>query len=169
MAIFDLATERKKIKELVLSIKENNCKIIFTNGCFQILTPAHMYLFKKMFNIKQNSEFCFYTFVGVNSDKSIPKLGKILYKLFTEKERYKLIANIPSIDYVVLFNSSTPYELIKLIQPDIFVKSKYDETWIIENDLRGDKNLVGEIKLIGAYDGRSTTEIMTKYETNGEA
>jgi len=109
----------KKLKELlweVKKLKESGSKIVFTNGCFDLLHVGHLRVFREA---KKRGDILI---VGVNSDASVKKLKGPGRPLVPEKERAELLANLELIDYVVIFTEETPENLIRAIRPDVLVK-----------------------------------------------
>ena len=110
-------------------------KIVFTNGCFDILHRGHIdYLAKA-------SEAGTVTVLGLNTDSSVRKLKGPSRPINDENARAEIIAALGFIDAVVLFEEETPYDLIKLIQPDILIKgSDYAVKDIVGHDIVEAKN-----------------------------
>ncbi len=139
-------------------------KIVFTNGCFDILHLGHVdYLAKA-------SDFGEFFVVGLNSDASVKLLNKGNNRpLQDEHSRAMVIAAMDFVDAVVLFDDETPYELIKLVNPDVLVKgADYDAE---EKDQKNKKYIVGsdivrmnggEVKTIEFVEGYSTSAIEKK-------
>lgn len=131
-------------------------KIVFTNGCFDILHLGHVdYLTKA-------AQFGDYLIVGLNSDASIQLLQKGPARpLQDEKSRMHIIAALHVVDAVILFDEETPYELIQLVQPDILVKgADYQVEQISGHDIvlaRG-----GKVELVELVKGYSTSAIERK-------
>ncbi len=102
--------------------------IIFTNGCFDIIHPGHIKLFKEA------SKFGILV-VGLNSDKSFEKWKK-RKPLFNQEERKEILESIKYINYVIIFDEDTPYKLIKKLKPRMIVKgSEYKIEDVIGHDL----------------------------------
>ena len=141
-------------------------KIVFTNGCFDILHLGHVdYLAKA----SDNGDFLV---VGVNSDASVKLLCKGENRpLQDENSRATIIAALGFVHAVILFDKETPIELIKFIQPDVLVKgADYDAN---EKDAKSKKYIVGsdlirakggEIKTIEFLEGYSTSAIEKKIQ-----
>ncbi|MFK5855910.1 MAG: D-glycero-beta-D-manno-heptose 1-phosphate adenylyltransferase [Bacteroidota bacterium] len=135
------------------SWKQDNRKIVFTNGVFDLVHLGHIdYLGKA----KDNGDILI---VGVNSDTSAKRLGKGSNRPITnEKSRSTIIAALQFVDAVILFDEDTPLELIKIIQPDVLVKgSDYKPEDIVGYDIVMAKG--GSIKTIEFLSGYSTTAI----------
>ena len=124
-------------------------KKIFTNGCFDILHRGHMELFKYCKSMG-------HVIVGLNSDESIRRLKGTERPINDEKDRKFILESIKYIDEVVIFNEDTPYELIKLVNPDTIVKGgDYTPSMVIGADL-------AEIKIFKYIYGYSTTKIIER-------
>ena len=136
-------------------IKEENKKIVFTNGCFDILHVGHIrYLSKakKLGNI---------LIVGLNSDKSVKKLKGDNRPINIFEDRATLLASLRFVDLVIIFEEKTPENLIKKIKPDILVKGG---DYNIE-DIVGYKTVIengGEVKVLGFQDGYSSSNYINK-------
>lgn len=91
-------------------------KIVFTNGCFDILHVAHLQLLNYAKSLGD------ILIVGLNSDLSVKKLKGSTRPINTEKDRKIILQNLKSVDEVIIFSEDTPLELIKKVKPDIIVK-----------------------------------------------
>ena len=148
--IFDKKIIDKNIlKHLLKIIRAKKSKIIFTNGCFDILHIGHIeYLYKA----KQLGNVLI---IGLNSDNSVKKLKGNTRPLNKSQNRAKILASLEFVDYIIEFNEETPYNLIKLIKPDILVKGgDYKAKDIVGNDL------VDHIEIIPFIEGESTSNII---------
>ncbi len=142
--------EEKKILEHVTSIRRTNKKIVFTNGCFDLLHKGHRDL------IKQSFSFGDILIVGLNSDKSVKRLKGKDRPIQNEFERKNTLLNTGYVNEVYIFDDDTPLELINLIKPDILVKGG-DYT---PNEIVGYEevtSLGGKIKIVPLTPGFSTT------------
>ena len=142
--------EEKKILEYVTSIKKTNKKIVFTNGCFDLLHKGHRDL------IKQSFSFGDILIVGLNSDESVKRLKGEDRPIQNEVERKNALLNTGYVNEVYIFDDDTPLELINLIKPDILVKGG-DYT---PNEIVGYEEVTssgGEIKIVPLTPGFSTT------------
>lgn len=127
-------------------------KIVFTNGCFDILHLGHVDYLAKAFD--QGDVLI----VGVNSDASTKKLKGPHRPINSEEQRSMLIASLHFVDAVVIFNEDTPYELIKTVQPDVLVKgADYAPEKIVGYDIVTAKG--GRVITIEFLPGYSTTLI----------
>jgi len=136
-----------------------NKKIVFTNGCFDILHKGHAdYLLKA-------SALGDILIVGLNSDASVKKIKGPPRPVLDESSRAFLLASLQYVSMVTLFDEETPYELIKKIQPDVLVKgADYTPENIVGNDIVTQKG--GEIVTIKLLKGYSTTNIINKIRKN---
>ncbi len=130
-------------------------KIVFTNGCFDILHLGHVDYLSKAANCGD------VMVIGINTDLSVRKLKGPGRPVNSQDARATLLASLFFVDAVVLFNHDTPYDLIKEIQPDVLVKgSDYKEEDIVGNDIVRAKN--GRVIAIDFLEGYSTTNIIKK-------
>lgn len=139
-----------EIKKIVENLKKDGKKIVFTNGCFDILHPGHIHL------LKRAKSFGDILILGLNSDSSISKI-KPKRPIMPQRARIEILSEISLIDYIVVFNEKDPLNIIKKIKPDILVKGG---DWKIE-DVVG-KEFVEEVKIVEYIKGWSTTKIIDK-------
>jgi len=140
-----------EIKVIINKLKQQNKKIVFTNGCFDILHLGHIKYLEKA------KELGDILIVGVNTDTSVKKIKGDKRPINPEFDRAYLLNALKSVDYTILFDESTPYELIKIIEPNVLVKgSDYQNKEVVGGDL------AETVKLIDFVDGKSTTEIINK-------
>ena len=156
---------REKIKSLqeakkeIDHLKAEGGKIVFTNGCFDILHPGHVrYLYHA-------SELGDYLIVAVNSDRSVRALKGNKRPVMPQNERAELLAAIEFIDTVVIFDEDTPEEVIRYLLPDILVKG---EDWKEEDIIGADvvKGAGGEVGRIPFISGFSSSKIIKKIKGN---
>lgn len=130
-------------------------KIVFTNGCFDILHIGHIRY------LEEASKLGDLLIVGLNSDASVKRLKGRERPINTEKDRAELLSALSFVDYVVIFDQDTPLELIKMIEPDVLVKGgDYSNEYVVgtnEVEARG-----GRLVLLPFVDGKSTTNIINK-------
>lgn len=144
-----------QIKELRLKFKENNQKVVFTNGCFDVLHSGHVDYLNKA---KEQGDILI---VALNSDSSIKRIKGEKRPIVPEEQRAFVISNLKAVDYVTFFDEDTPYEAIKAIVPDVLVKGA---DWSIENIVG--KDIVeangGVVRNIKFVVEQSTTNIINK-------
>jgi D-beta-D-heptose 7-phosphate kinase / D-beta-D-heptose 1-phosphate adenosyltransferase len=140
-----------EIAKICDEFREKNKKIVFTNGCFDILHLGHIKYLEKAKSLGN------ILIIGLNSDKSVTSLKGTGRPINSQNDRAYLLAALEVVDYVVIFDEDTPYELIKTIKPDSLVKG---------DDYKG-KKVVGEdiaenLILIDFIEGKSSTKIIEK-------
>jgi len=143
------------MKELAKKIKQEGKKIVFTNGCFDILHYGHV---RYLHEASKNGD---HLIVGLNSDKSV-RINKGKNRpLISEEARSEMIAALCFVDSVVIFNEKTPLKLIKYLMPHILVKgSDWAESDIVGSDLI--KQSGGKVVRIPLVSGISTSEIISR-------
>lgn len=146
---------KESLSVLLKKWEKENKKIVFTNGCFDIIHRGHIEYLSKAADLGD------VLFIGVNSDKSVRKLKGDNRPLQDEDSRLLILASLSFVDALVLFEEQTPYELIQFVKPHILVKgSDYKAEDIVGYDIvikRG-----GEVKTIDFLPGYSTTAIEQK-------
>lgn len=159
----DLMTEERKqgkgyrtqsweeIAALARNWKACGEKVVFTNGCFDILHVGHVTYLEKARNLGKH------LIVGLNTDASVRRLKGETRPLVHELDRARVLAALACVDAVVLFNQDTPTELIEQIRPDILVKGG-DYT---PEQVAG-REYAGEVRIINFEDGYSTTGVVEK-------
>jgi len=146
---------RENISQIIALWRFRSYKVVFTNGCFDILHRGHIEYLAKA------SSFGDVMIVGLNSDKSVKSIKGSNRPVQDEFTRSLVLASLQFVDKVVLFDEDTPYELIKLIQPDILAKgADYLPEQIVGYDIVKAKG--GEIVTIELTQGHSTTGIINK-------
>lgn len=133
-------------------------RVVFTNGCFDLLHSGHIHLLKEARRMGD------ILVVALNSDESISRLGKGPGRPINQlEERATLIAALGMVDFVVSFDQDTPRELIEYLGPDVLVKGgDYKVESIVGYDYV--KSLGGSVKVIDYVPGRSTTGVVKKIE-----
>ena len=130
-------------------------KVVFTNGCFDLLHDGHIELLKKA---KALGDMLV---IGLNSDESIKRLKGDNRPIQSERVRAQVMASIKYVDAVVIFDDDTPLELIKTISPDVLVKgSDYRMDEVVGYDVVTDRG--GEVVLVDLVEGSSTSSIVEK-------
>ena len=147
-----------KIKDLSQSIKQwrlNGDKIVFTNGCFDLIHLGHLEILARSADLGDK------LIVAINSDVSIKKIKGNSRPIIEEDSRAKQLAAIEFIDAVILFNEDTPYNLINILKPDVLTKGgDYKKNDIVGNQLINKEQ--GEVVIIPLTQGYSTTSILEK-------
>ena len=141
--------ETNKIQNI--KIINQNKKIVFTNGCFDILHSAHIKILQ--FAKKQGDILV----VGLNSNESIKRLKGEKRPINDIEERTSILSLIDFIDYIIVFNDDTPYKIIDLLRPNIIIKgSDYEKTNVVG------ANLVNDVILFDYISNKSTSLIINK-------
>lgn len=141
--------------EKVAQLKSQGKKIIFTNGCFDIVHAGHISSFR------QAHAYGDILFLGLNSDASVKRNKGDNRPIVSQENRAALLEAISYIDYIVLFDEDTPEQLIHAIKPDVLVKGKdWEGTKIAGQDFV-EKN-GGQVHFIEMEEGLSTTNIIQK-------
>jgi len=135
--------------------KESGKKIVFTNGCFDILHAGHIHLLKEAKNLGDR------LLIGLNSDQSVQNLKGPDRPLNTEDARASVLESLSMVDGITIFQEDTPHELIKEIIPHVLVKGG---DYSIENVVGADtvRASGGEVVLIPILKGYSTSDLITR-------
>lgn len=142
--------DRINLNIAVEKIKNNGGKIVFTNGCFDIIHIGHTRY------LKEAKDLGDVLIVGLNSDRSVSAI-KPGRPVNLQDHRAEVLASLEMVDYVVLFDEETPYELIRLIRPDVLVKGgDWKKEDIVGSDIAKETLSLPFIK------GVSTTGIIEK-------
>lgn len=145
----------KQLSRIALLLKSKGKKIVFTNGCFDILHFGHVYYLEQA---KKQGDILI---VGLNSDKSIQRIKGKNRPIVCQQDRAKVLAGLESIDYIVIFNEDTPLKTISAIKPDVLIKGS---DWQ-KNNIAGSevvRQYGGKVTTIKLVKGRSTTNIIEK-------
>jgi|TARA_B100000809_G_scaffold120007_1_gene118293 rfaE bifunctional protein nucleotidyltransferase chain/domain len=155
--INDKIISLEELKARIESWKANGEKIVFTNGCFDILHRGHVEVLAKTADLGDK------LIIGLNSDSSIKKLKKENRPIVDEKSRALLLAAFSFVDAIVLFSEQTPINLIAEIKPDILAKGgDYEIQEIVgHNIVQGNG---GEVITIPLTEGFSSTNIIDKIQ-----
>ncbi|HEC1759714.1 TPA: D-glycero-beta-D-manno-heptose-7-phosphate kinase [Campylobacter lari] len=142
--------DKIKSKEELVKLLQDQ-KVVFTNGCFDIMHYGHIKYLEKA---KKLGDILV---VGLNSDESVKRLKGNSRPINLEFQRACMLASMYFVDYVVIFDEDTPYELIEFLKPDVLVKgADYKDKEVVGS------NLVKKVELIDFEDGFSTTNIINR-------
>ncbi len=143
----------KRLAPLLVDFQKNGKKVVFTNGCFDLLHPGHVSYLAAARALGD------LLVIGLNSDVSVRRLKGEKRPIMAEEARSQLLAALACVDYVTIFDEDDPYQLISLLEPDILVKGgDWDTGSIVGRDLveaRGGK--VYSLSFVEEY---STTAIV---------
>jgi len=147
----------EEITSIIKELKSQNKKIVFTNGCFDILHSGHVQY------LEEAKELGDILILGLNSDSSVKRLKGNDRPINNEIERATVLSALCTISHIVIFKEDTPYKLINHIKPDILVKGgDWKPEDIVGSDIVSSYN--GEVKSLSFVDGKSTTDIINKLE-----
>jgi len=142
-----------EITVLSKELKARGKKIIFTNGCFDILHAGHV---RYLETAKSYGDVLI---LGLNSDRSVKALKGENRPINTQLDRAYILAALEAVDYVVVFDDDTPYDLIKAVKPHTLVKGgDYEGKAVVGQDI------ADELKLVQFVDGKSTTKTIEKIQ-----
>jgi len=142
-----------EINFITQELKQKDKNIVFTNGCFDILHAGHVRY------LETAKSFGDVLIVGLNSDQSVRALKGESRPINTEQDRAYILAALEAVDYVVIFEQDTPYDLIKLIRPNTLVKGgDYEGKSVVGQDV------ADELKLVQFVKGKSTTKTIEKIQ-----
>ena len=145
----------KNLSQIINQWRLNGDKIVFTNGCFDLIHLGHLEILARSADLGDK------LIVGINSDESIKKIKGNSRPIIEEDSRAKQLAAIEFIDAVILFNEDTPYNLINILKPDVLTKGgDYKKNDIVGNQLINKDQ--GEVVIIPLTQGYSTTSILEK-------
>jgi rfaE bifunctional protein nucleotidyltransferase chain/domain len=139
-----------ELQSTVSRLKREGKKIVFTNGCFDLIHIGHV---RYLGDARKLGDVLV---IGLNSDRSV-SLNKPGRPVTPHDQRAEILASLKMVDYVTLFDEETPYELIKLLQPDVLVKGG---DWKKEDIVGSD--IAKETFSLPYIQGISTTEIIEK-------
>jgi len=144
-----------EITTIVQDLKSHSKKIVFTNGCFDVLHAGHVKY------LSEASDLGDVLILGLNSDTSVKRLKGNERPINSEEDRAIVLSALIPISYIVLFKEDTPYKLINHIKPDILVKGgDWKPEDIVGSDIVRSYN--GEIKSLSYINGKSSTDIIDK-------
>lgn len=135
-------------------------KVVFTNGCFDVLHPGHVDLLQRAKALGDT------LVLGLNSDESVKMLGKGDDRpLNSQEERAYVLAGLECVDYIIIFHESTPLEVIKAARPQVLVKGG---DWPVEDIVGADvvQKAGGEVHSLKLLEGYSTTGFLEKVRSS---
>lgn len=145
--------KRSEIIQLTKKLKEDNKTVVFTNGCFDILHIGHVRYLKESKNCGD------VLIVGLNSDSSVKKIKGPSRPINNENDRAELLSELNCVDYVVIFDESSPKDLIDEFKPHIYTKgADYTLETLPEKDVILKNNI--KVEFITFVEGKSTTRIL---------
>jgi rfaE bifunctional protein nucleotidyltransferase chain/domain len=147
------------MKAFVEGVKGGGKRVVFTNGCFDILHHGHIHY------LSESKSFGDYLIVGLNSDRSIKNIKGKHRPLLPQRARAELLAALCFVDGVVIFDENSPLAIIECLQPHVLVKgADWSEDEIVGADIV--KKAGGEVRRIPLVPGVSTSEIIRRIATH---
>lgn len=146
---------RDELRAVRKRLKREGKRVVFTNGCFDLLHLGHVEYLRKAKNLGD------VLIVGINDDASVRRLKGPPRPIMPQDDRASIIAALVSVDYVCLFGEDTPLELITAVEPDVLVKGA---DWSVDAVVGKDivESLGGTVQTIEFLPDRSTTGIIAK-------
>ena len=146
---------RLQIVGLISDLKKKRQKIVFTNGCFDLLHVGHVRYLQEARTLGD----CL--IVGLNSDQSMRQIKDPARPLISEEQRAEVLAALTCVDYIVLFDEVDPFQLIEEIRPDVLVKGA---DWSLDNIIGADlvSSYGGEVRRVELVPSISTSEIINR-------
>jgi D-beta-D-heptose 7-phosphate kinase/D-beta-D-heptose 1-phosphate adenosyltransferase len=149
-----------ELKEIINELKTTGKKIVFTNGCFDIIHAGHVHY------LTQAKALGDVLIIGLNSDESVQRLKGNKRPINDQQARATVLSAFACIDYIVIFEEDTPYNLINHIKPDVLVKGgDWQPDEIVGADIV--RSYGGEIKSLDFIPARSTSDIINKIKELG--
>ena len=158
MAALPKVLSNQSLEQAIADFKKSGKKIVFTNGCFDLLHIGHVRY------LEQAKSLGDILIVGINTDASVQVLKGPTRPIQNENDRAEILASLKSVDHTVLFGEQTPINLIKSVKPDILVKGG---DWKKEQIVGWDfvESYGGSVQSLQFVDGKSTTNIIAKSKT----
>ena len=148
-----ILTNPQAITQARTQLRELGTRLVFTNGVFDLLHVGHLRY------LKAAAALADVLWVGLNSDESVQKLKGPLRPIMPWAERAELLAALSPVDAVIFFNESTADQILRLVQPDLYVKGG-DYTIATLPEAPTARALGAEIQILPFVKGRSTTDIV---------
>ena len=144
-----------EIEIIVKDLKTTGKKIVFTNGCFDIIHAGHVEYLQEAAGLGD------VLIIGLNSDKSVKRLKGKSRPINSQVDRAKVLSGLETVSYIVIFNDDTPYMLIDHIKPDVLVKGG---DWKPDEIVGADIVLAngGSVRSLSYKEGNSTSSIINK-------
>jgi len=143
------------LSRILAGLRSKGRRIVFTNGCFDILHPGHVFYLEKAARMGD------VLVVGLNSDASVRAIKGRERPINKERDRAKVLSALSFVDYVTIFGEATPERVIKKLKPDVLVKGG---DWKAKDIVGGDfvKSRGGRVASIKFLKGHSTTSLIEK-------
>ena len=137
------------------SLKQAGRKVVFTNGCFDLLHPGHVRYLEEAKSLGD------VLVLGLNSDKSVRKLKGEGRPILNQEERAEVLSGLAAVDFITIFDEETPQSLIAVLQPDVLVKGG---DWQIDQIVGKEEveSAGGVVMSLPFVDGSSTSDIINR-------
>jgi D-beta-D-heptose 7-phosphate kinase/D-beta-D-heptose 1-phosphate adenosyltransferase len=157
MSLCDKIVSREQAAQVVADLRRQGKRIVFTNGCFDLLHAGHaLYL-------EQARALGDYLIVGLNSDQSVAAIKGPARPIVNETERARLVAALASVDLVIIFSERTSEALLDVLRPEVFVKGgDYTSATMNQEEKNFVESYRGEVVLIPALPESSTSRIIER-------
>lgn len=151
---------REELKGIVTLLQKQGKRVVFTNGCFDLLHIGHV---RYLEDAKREGDILI---VGVNSDSSTRRLKGRGRPVIPEDERAEIVASLEAVDYVTIFDEADPLNLIRELLPDLLVKGgDYRIEEVIGRDVVEGKG--GKVKILRKVECASTTDLIEQIRRSG--
>jgi len=149
----------KEIVEIIAELRSHNKKIVFTNGCFDIIHRGHVEYLEKA------KSYADILVLGLNTDKSVKRIKGESRPYVNEDDRAYVLSRLEAVDIVCLFDEETPLELLKKVKPDFLIKGgDYKLDQIVGRELVESQG--GQVLTIPFIQGKSSTSIIDQIKTD---
>jgi rfaE bifunctional protein nucleotidyltransferase chain/domain len=140
-------------------LRKKNKKIVFTNGCFDVLHVGHIHI------LRESSGLGDYLIVGLNSDASVKRIKGDSRPINNQEDRAEILRSLKFVDEVIIFDEDTPENLIKNLNPQILTKGgDYEKNSIVGADYV--QSIGGEVRIIPSLPNKSSSSIIQKIAMN---
>ncbi|HEV8344699.1 MAG TPA: D-glycero-beta-D-manno-heptose 1-phosphate adenylyltransferase [Candidatus Binatia bacterium] len=151
----DKIRKLRELKVIVEKARAEGKKVVFTNGCFDLLHRGHLHL------LREAEKLGDLLVVALNSDISVKSIKDPSRPILPEDERAELISALEMVDYVTVFDESDPYNVIKELKPDVLAKGgDWSEDKIIGKDIVEKEG--GKVVVVPYLEGHSTTQLIER-------
>ena len=151
----DKIIESSRLVPVIAGLKQEGKRVVFTNGCFDLLHVGHI---RYLQAAREEGDLLV---LGLNSDRSVRELKGENRPLIPQEERAEILAALSMVDFIVIFDESTPLELIKEVRPDVLVKGG---DWRKEDIVGGSEveAFGGRVVVVPEIPGRSTSNLVAE-------
>jgi len=145
----------KELKALLDQLRRQGWRVVFTNGCFDLLHPGHLHI---LYAAKAQGDVLV---VGINADASVKKLKGEGRPILADAERAALLSALEMVDFVTVFAEDTPLELIQMLEPDVLVKGgDWTPEMVVGREIVEGRG--GNVVIVPYQAGFSTTAIIER-------